>query len=203
MPTTNALLDLGYKQAQSILGRNFISPEEITASVGIQYSDADLDVLARHFPPYSLLENGDFLLPAPPGAKDFSQIIQDVFGRVSYQQKILVDNRPEKTCFRWLLFRDKSSFFATRGLAETEQVKYLDSKEQCPRATSLAWLLGICSKVKGVKIIKDDECLRTSSKGVHKEPVTIGFPGEVPVVYLGHKVEEGYENLGMIPMVVF
>lgn len=183
---------LDYGLAQSILGADFITPEEVTkARPSIVYTVEQVTALAESLPPLDVLrwckENGYAVMPAPPTAMstlDVREIQSAHFysktGGWYADQKFACE---DKTSFGWLLIK-KTPVSNSTSKTWNEQSKLLSALEKVPNAAEMCWFITTYFEVRGVRLL-EGVSVRTSSLGSGGDRVSVGdfFSGGLYVSY--------------------
>ena len=171
-----------YALAQSILGVDFITPEEVTkARPNVVYSDEQVAALAEAIPSVEMLEwckdNGYAVMPAPPTAMstlDVREIQSAHFysktGGWYADQKFA---REDKTSFGWLLIK-KTPVSSSTSKTWNEQNKLLSKLETVPNAAEMCWFITTYFEVRGVRLF-EDIYVRTSSLDSDGDRVYVGY----------------------------
>ena len=159
-----------YGLAQSILGTDLITPEEVTkARPSIVYSDEQITALAESLPSEDVLkwckENGYAVMPAPPQAcsvLDVREIQSAHFysktgGRYADQKFA----REDKTSFGWMKIK-KSPVSNSTSKTWDEQGELLSALEKVPNAAEMCWFITTYFEVRGVRLF-EGVYVRTSS----------------------------------------
>ena len=171
-----------YGLAQSILGADFITPEEVAkARPSIVYTNEQITALAESLPPQDVLkwckENGYAVMPVPSKAMSLLDVreIQSAHfhsktGGWYADQKFA---REDKTSFGWLAIR-KTPISNSTSKIWNEQGKLLSALERVPNATELSWFITTYFEVRGVRLF---ECIyvRTSSLNSAGSRVYLGY----------------------------
>ncbi|MFZ2253479.1 MAG: hypothetical protein WAW13_04940 [Minisyncoccia bacterium] len=156
--------------ARSILGADFITPEEVTkARPHIVYQGDQITALAESLPPQDLLkwckDNGYAVIPAPPTAMSMLDVreIQPAhfyskMGGWYAEQKFA---HKDRTSFGWLVLK-KTPVANSTSKNWDEQNKLLSSLECVPNAAEMSWFITIYFEVCGVRLF-EDVYVRTSS----------------------------------------
>lgn len=159
-----------YGLAQSILGADFITPEEVmNARPSIFYTDEETHKLAESLPSKEALkwckENGYAVMPAPPTAMstlDVREIQSTHFysktGGWYADQKFA---REDKTSFGWLLIK-KTPVANSTSKTCNEQNKLLSKLETVPNAAEMCWFITTYFEVRGARLF-EGVYVRTSS----------------------------------------
>ena len=170
-----------YGLAQSILGANFITPEEVAkARSGIVYTDNQIVALAGSLPTKDVLkwckDNGYAVMPAPPTAMstlDVREIQSAHFysktGGWYADQKFA---REDKTSFGWLLIK-KTPVQNSTSKTWNEQGKLLSALEKVPNAAEMSWFITTYFEVRGVRLF-ESVYVRTSSLDSDGDRVYVG-----------------------------
>jgi hypothetical protein len=173
-----------YGLAQSILGADFITPEEVTkARPSIVYTVEQITALAESLPSEDVLkwckDNGYAVMPAPPTAMstlDVREIQSAHFytktGGWYADQKF---GREDKTSFGWLMIKKTPIENSTRK-TWNEQGKLLSALEKVPNAAEMCWFITTYFEVRGVRLF-EGVYVRTSSLDSGGDRVSVGFFG--------------------------
>lgn len=180
-----------YTLAQSILGADFITPEEVSkARTSIVYTDEQITVLAESLPSEDVLkwckDNGYAVMPAPPTAMSMLDVreIQSAHfysktGGWYSDQKFA---REDKTSFGWLAIR-KTPVPNSTSKNWNEQGKLLSALERVPNAAEMSWFITTYFEVRGIRLF-EGIYVRTSSLGSNGHRVSLGhFDAEGLYVY--------------------
>src|SRR3989344_1283582 len=156
-----------YDLARSILGKDFISPEEIAKSRSVAYSDEQLGRFGDTLPSQEILEwcrdNGFALMATPP--KKMSILDVRWF------------SRDDTTGDGWLMVKKEPVGNSTNKNWD-EQKKLIGDAERVPNAAEMCWFVKTFFKVRGVQFFSDI-CVRTSSRGSDGPRVVVGPLGAV------------------------
>ena len=170
-----------YGLAQSILGTDFITPEEVSkARPSIVYSDEQIKTLAESLPSEDMLkwckENGYAVMPAPPTAMSLLDVreIQSAHfysktGGWYADQKFA---REDKTSFGWLAIKKTPVANSTSKNWE-EQSKLLSALEHVPNAAEMGWFITTYFEVRGIRLF-ESIYVRTSSLDSGGRRVIVG-----------------------------
>lgn len=151
-----------YSLAQSILGADFITPEEVTsARPSIVYTDEETHKLAESLPPLKVLkwckDNSYAVMPAPPTAMstlDVREIQSAHFytktGGWYANQKFAHE---DKTSFGWLAIK-KTPVSNSTSKNWNEQNKLLSALEKVPNAAEMSWFITTYFEVRGVRLFE-------------------------------------------------
>ncbi len=169
-----------YRLAQSILGADFITPEEVTKARGaIVYTVEQITALAG-LPSEDVLkwckDNGYAVMPAPPTAMstlDVREIQSAHFnsktGGWYADQKFAHE---DKTSFGWLLIK-KTPVSNSTGKTWNDQNKLLSALEKAPNAAEMGWFITTYFEVRCIRLF-EGVCVRTSSLGSGGGRVVVG-----------------------------
>ena len=170
-----------YGLAQSILGADFITPEEVTkARPSIVYTDEQITALAKSLPSEDVLkwckENGYAVIPAPPTAMSLLDVreIQSAHfysktGGWYSDQKFA---REDKTSFGWLAIKKTPVENSTSKNWE-EQSKLLSALEKVPNVAEMSWFITTYFEVRGIQLF-ESIYVRTSSLDSDGNRVDVG-----------------------------
>lgn len=171
-----------YGLAQSILGADFITPEEVTkARPSVVYTNEQITALAESLPSEDMLkwckENGYAVMPAPPTSMstlDVREIQSAHFysktGGWYVDQKFA---RDDKTSFGWLAIK-KTPVVNSTSKTWNEQNKLLSKLETVPNAAEMCWFIMTYFEVRGVRFF-EGVYVRTSSLDSDGYRVNVGF----------------------------
>ena len=165
-----------YIQARSILGEDFITPEEIMrADKSISYTEQHQLMLQDTVPSIQDLwwcKNNDYaLMPAPP-----NQITLSSIRGLWYVGPHFPLGRGKYAVDRHITDTIKSGWFAIRKQPVPESVQ-LSEVEGLPNAVELAWFITTYYKICGVRLFAKDYG-RTASVFQHQDgkyPVAVGY----------------------------
>ena len=187
-----------YGIAQSILGADFITPEEVTeARPSIVYTVGQITELTQRLPSESVLrwcnQNGYAVMPAPPAAMSLidvreikpSHFISNTGGWYANRKFA----RKEKTSFGWILIK-KTPVSNSTSRNWSEQKRLLSKIEKVPNAVEMSWFITTYFEVRGVRLFEDVQ-VRTSSLGPDGHHVVIGFFDDDDGLMIDH-----YDNRG-------
>jgi hypothetical protein len=173
-----------YGLAQSILGADFITPEEVTkARPSVVYTDDQITALAESLPSEDMLkwckDNGYAVIPAPPTAMstlDVREIQSAHFytktGGWYANQKFAHE---DKTSFGWLAIK-KTPVSNSTSKNWNEQNKLLSALEKVPNAAEMSWFITTYFEVRGVRLF-ENVYVRTSSLDSDGRRVYVGYFG--------------------------
>ncbi len=162
-----------YGLAKSILGADFITPEEVTkARPRVVYTNEQITALAKSLPSEDVLkwckDNGYTVMPAPPTAMSLLDV-QEIQSTHFYlktdglwysNQKFA---REDQTSFGWLYIKKTPVANSTRK-NWTNQNKLLSALEKVPNATEMSWFTITYFEVRGIRLF-EGVYVRTSSLG--------------------------------------
>lgn len=159
-----------YGLARSILGVDFITPEEVTkARPSIVYTPDQITALARGLPSEDVLrwctENDYTVMPAPPTAMSTLDV-RDIQSTHFYSktggwysdQKFV---REDKTSFGWLMIK-RTSVTNSNSKTWGNQNLLLSRFETVPNAAEMCWFITTYFEVRGVRLF-EGVYVRTSS----------------------------------------
>ena len=173
-----------YGLAQSILGMDFITPEEVSkARPSIVYTDDQITALAESLPSEDMLkwckDNGYAVMPAPPSAMSMLDVreIQSAHfysktGGWYSDQKFA---REDKTSFGWLAIK-KTPISDSTSKNWNEQNKLLSALETVPNAAEMSWFMTTHFEVRGIRLF-ESIYVRTSSLDSDGDRVLVGVFG--------------------------
>lgn len=167
--------------AQSILGADFITPEEVMkARPSIVYTDEQITALAESLPSEDMLkwckENGYAVMPAPPTAMSLLDVLEiqsaHFYSKTDGWYADQKFARKDKTSFGWLLVK-KTPVSNSTSKTWNEQNKLLSALETVPNAAESSWFITTYFEVRGIRLF---ECIyvRTSSVGSDGDRVNVG-----------------------------
>jgi hypothetical protein len=159
-----------YALAQSILGADFITPEEVTkARPSIVYTDEQITALAESLPSEDMLkwckENGYAVMPAPPTAMSLLDVREIQSAHFYSETGIWYADekfaRDDKTSFGWLAIK-KTPIANSTSKNWYEQNRLLSDVERVPNAAEMSWFITTYFEVRGIRLL-EDVYARTSS----------------------------------------
>ena len=170
-----------YTLAQSILGTDFITPEEVTkARPSIIYTDEQITALAESLPSEEMLrwckENGYAVMPVSPTAMSLLDVRElksahfySKTGGWYADQKFA---REDKTSSGWLAIR-KTPVPNSTSKNWVEQGRLLSALETVPNAAEVSWFITTYFEVRGVRLF-ESIYVRTSSLDSDGRRVRVG-----------------------------
>ncbi len=170
-----------YNLAQSILGVNFITPEEVAkARPSIVYTDDQIMALAGSLPSADVLkwckDNDYAVVPAPPTAISMlgvrevkSANFYSKTGGWYADQKFA---REDKTGNGWLMVK-KTPVADSTSKSWDEQTPLLSGVERVPNAAEMSWFITTYFEVRGVRLFASIY-VRTSSVDSDGDHVFVG-----------------------------
>ncbi len=172
-----------YALAQSILGVDFITPEEVAkARSNIVYTDEQITALAENLPSEEVLtwckENGYAVIPPPPKAMstlDVREIQSAHFYSKSggwYAEEKEKFAREDKTSFGWMAIK-KTLVDNSTNKTWKEQIRLLSKVEMVPNAAEMTWFITTYFEVRGVRLF-ESVYVRTSSLDSDGDRVYVG-----------------------------
>lgn len=182
-----------YGLAQSILGLDFIRPEEVTlARPSIVYTVEQIKALAESLPSEDVLkwckDNSYAVIPSPPA--DMSTLdVREVRSTHFYSRTNVwrAEHRfahEDKTPFGWSLIKKRPVSDSTNK-TWSKQSKLLPVLEKVPNAAEMCWFITTYLEVRGVRLF-EGVYVRTSSINSEGDHVVIGNlpPDGLDVNYL-------------------
>ena len=182
--------------AKSILGADFITPEEVTkARPSIVYTNEQIMAFAENLPSEDVLkwckDNGYAIMPAPPTAmstNDVQKIPSDHF-------YLRVDERyvnerfahEDMTSFGCLMIKKTPVTNSTRTVW-SEQNKLLSASEIVPNAAEMSWFISTYFEIRGIKLFPGIY-VRTSSLDSRGDHILVGFSFSV-----AFRVSSGWDD---------
>ena len=171
-----------YDLARTILGKDFISPEEIALARKLTYGDELLQHFAETLPSEEALqwlrENGFVLMAGTPGPMSLPEV-RNLNAQLFYtkeggwyaepKQKF---SREDKVTAEWLMLRKGIVPNSTRKNWD-EQQKLLTEVEYVPNAPEATWGITTFKEVRNVWLLPDIYA-RTSSVGSDGSRVDVG-----------------------------
>jgi len=164
--------------AQSILGADFITPEEVTsARPRIVYTDEQITALAESLPSEDVLkwckDNDYAVMPAPPQAYSLLDVCEiqsaHFYSKTGGRYSDHKFAREDKTSFGWLAIK-KTPFANSTRKSWTDQNKLLSALEQVPNAAEMSWFITTYFEVRGIRLFEGVYVLTSSciSDGVRR-----------------------------------
>lgn len=161
----------GYDLVRNILGKDFVSPEEIAKSRGVTYTDDQLSCFGEMLPAQDVLEwcrdNGYVLVAGPPknmtllGVRDLkSEYFYSKTGGWYAEDRQLF-SRTDNVSTRWIMLR-KESVPESINKTWDEQQALLSGAEIVPNAAEFVWCVTTYKAVRG-KYLFSGIYVRTSS----------------------------------------
>lgn len=160
-----------YDLARTILGKDFISPEQIMKSRGLVYTDDQLTKFGETLPSQEVLEwcrdNGYTLVAGPNkpmSLLEVREVKSEYFNSKTggwYANASETFSRNDKVETRWLMVRKESVANSTKR-TWSEQQALLSDVEVTPNIAELAWVATTYKAVRGV-ILFSSVWVRTSS----------------------------------------
>ena len=193
-----------YGLAQSILGTDFITPEEVTkARPSIVYTVEQITALAESLPSEDVLkwckDNGYAVMPAPPTAMpllDVREIKSSHFysktGGWYADQKFA---REDKTSFGWLAIK-KTPVSNSTNKKWDEQSKLLSALEHIPNAAEMSWFITTYFEVRGIRLF-ESVYVRTSSLDSGGFSVDVGHFDSMGLLVNYYWDDNRNDNLGV------
>jgi hypothetical protein len=170
-----------YELEQSILGTDFITPEEVSkARPNIVYTNEQIKALAESLPSEDILkwckDNDYAVMPAPPTAMstlDVREIKSAHFYSKTggwYADQNFA--RRDKTSFGWIAVK-KTPVASSTSKNWDEQSKLLSALEKIPNAAEMSWFITTYFEVRGIRLF-ESIYVRTSSLDSGRDHVRVG-----------------------------
>jgi hypothetical protein len=177
----NQDLTLDHSVAKSILGADFITPEEVTkARPSIVYTVEQITALAESLPSEDILkwlkDNGYAVMPAPPQAMSLLDVRE--MESLHFYKKTggwHVDKKfahEDKTSQGWLAIK-KTPVSNSTSKNWNEQNKLLSERERVPNAAEMSWFITTYFEVRGARLF-ENVYVRTSSLDSDGNRVFVG-----------------------------
>ena len=193
-----------YSVAQSILGKDFITPEEVSkARLGIVYTGEQTRTLARSLPSKDMLKwckkNGYAMMPAPPTATSLIDVREIRLAHFYSNTGGWYANQKfahkDKTSFGWLAIK-KTPVANSTNKDWGDQNKLLFVLELVPNVAEMSWLITTYFEVRRIRLF-ESIYVRTSSLVSDGGRVFIGkFSSEGLGVY-GYWDHNGSADIGL------
>lgn len=171
-----------YGLAQSILGADFITSEEVTkARPSIVYTVEQITALAESLPSEDMLkwckENGYAVMPVPPTAMSTLDVreIQSAhfFSKIGGWYADQKFAREDKTSFGWLMIK-KMPVSNSTSKTWNEQNKFLSALEKVPNTAEMSWFITTYFETRGIRLF-ERVYVRTSSLDSDGRRVSVGL----------------------------
>ncbi len=172
-----------YTSARSILGGDFVTPEEImTARPDLAYTPEQVAQLAESIPSEDALKwckaNGYAVVAGPP--RDMSLLDVRASKNTHFYSKTegwyansnQQFSRNDKASFGWLMVR-KAPVPESKSKNWDEQTKLIVDPESVPNAVEMSWFITIFFEVRGVRLF-EKVYVRTSSVDSDGDHVDVG-----------------------------
>ena len=171
-----------YDLARTILGKDFISPEQIAKSCKLVYTDEQLATFGDTLPAQDVLEwcreNGYILVAGPPRAISLLEI-RDLQPNYFYSKQggwyaesKEVFSRRDRAATAWIMLRKESVPESQRKSWDKQQT-LLSEFEIVPNAAETAWAITTYKAVRGVYLLPN-VYVRTSSLDSVGDRVSVG-----------------------------
>ncbi|HEY4519493.1 MAG TPA: hypothetical protein VJH33_00440 [Candidatus Paceibacterota bacterium] len=186
-----------YELARSILGKDFISPEEVTTARGVTYTDEQLATFRDTLPAQEVLEwcrnNGMMLIAGPPknmSLLDVRALKTDYFYTKKnnwYSSKSERFAKNDKAEPVWIALRKKP---VERSFNKdwNEQKELVAPPNVVPNVAELVWALTTYKAVRGVYLLPN-VYVRTSSVDSDGDRVDVG-PFAAGGLLVGHSWDD-------------
>ncbi len=174
-----------YDLARTILGKDFISPEEIAQARNLAYTDEHLAFFGDSLPDKASLEwcrdNGMMLVAGPPkpmSLLDVRNVKNDDFYSKEggwYAENEQEFSRDDKIETKWIAVR-KEPIAGSLSKSWSEQRELITDPAIVPNTAETVWALTTYKAVRGVYLLPN-HYVRTSSLGSHGYRVCVGSFG--------------------------
>ncbi len=172
-----------YDLARTILGKDFISPEEVAKSRGITYTDDQLAMFGDTLRSQEVLiwcrDNG-YMVVAGPNKPMSLLAIRDLksdyfYSKVGgwYAESKETFSQSDKADTRWIMVR-KESVPGSTNKNWAEQQALLSEVEVTPNTAEFVWVVTTYKAVRGINLFPN-VYVRTSSLGSHGSRVYVGI----------------------------
>ena len=186
-----------YDLARSVLGKDFISPEEIAKARGLAYTEDQLTLLRNKLPDQAVLEqlrdNGMMLVAGPPTAMSMLDLRTLHTGYFEFKGPEENDNcwydraieifayTDTVKALCWVAFR-KEPIENSFNKTWLDQDELVDEPMTVPNVAEAVWALTTYKAVRDIHLL-ESVCVRTSSFDSEDQPVSVGrFDAEGLVV---------------------
>jgi hypothetical protein len=181
-----------YDLARTILGKDFISPEEVTKSRGIVYTDDQLAKFGDTLPSQEVLvwcrDNGYMVVAGPNKPMSLLEIrdlkSEYLYSKTGgwYAKSKEAFSRSDKADTRWIMVRKEPVPESIRK-TWSEQQALLSKVEVTPNVAEVVWAVTTYKAVRGVYLLPSIY-VRTSSLDSGGRHVVVGrFDAEVLLVF--------------------
>ncbi len=171
-----------YELARTLLGRDFISPEDITVARGLTYTDEQLAAFGKTLPSQEALEwckaNGMMLVAGPPkemSLLDIRTLKADHFYSKEggwYAEKAQKFAKNDKAKSTWIALR-KEPVAGSLGKNWSEQEALVTTPTVVPNAAEAVWALTTYKAVRDIYLLPS-LYVRTSSVDSGGDHVYVG-----------------------------
>ncbi len=170
-----------YSLAESILGADFITPEEVAkARTSIVYTDEETHKLVESLPSEDALkwckDNGYAVIPAPPTAMSMLDVREmESFHFYTKTGGWYADQKyagEDRTSQGWLAIK-KTFVSNSTSKNWSEQNKLLSALEKVPNAALMSWFITTYFEVRGARLF-ESVYVRTSSLDSGGDRVCVG-----------------------------
>ncbi|MFA6284953.1 MAG: hypothetical protein WC643_00265 [Parcubacteria group bacterium] len=192
-----------YDLARTILGKDFITPEEIAAARGLTYSEEQLRHFADTLPSEEVLQwlrdNGCMLVAGPPSPMSLLEV-RSLKKKLFYSEtggwyadESQKFSREDKVGSEWLMLR-KTPVANSTSKMWSEQQELISEVEYVPNVAEATWGLTTYKEVRGEYLLPSIY-VRTSSVDRGGDRVGVGsFGSDGPVV---DSYSDAYRNGGL------
>lgn len=163
--------------AKSLLGEDFISPEQVAEACAVSYSKEDAEALIESLPSEEVIreckDNGFAVLPSPPTVMSASDVLRtwpDYFYHVPGDIKDFTCTG--ETSLGWLTI-GKMPVVNSINKNWEDQTKLLAEFEMIPNAAEAIWFVTTYFRVRGIKLF-EEIFVKTSSTYPNGDHVVIG-----------------------------
>jgi len=194
-----------YELARTILGTDFISPEEITQARGLNYSDEQIIMFGDTLPYEEVItwcrKHDAVLIAGPPSPLSLLQI-RDLrpeyfYSKSSgwYAERNQRFSREQKVETKWYVVR-KGIVTNSTSRTWTEQLQLLSEVEYVPNDAELEWVLTTYKAVRNINLLSNVYA-RTASVDSNGNPVIVGDFDARGLSVLSHWDDDRYGSLGV------
>ena len=194
-----------YDLARTILGKDFITPEDIAVARGLTYSEEQLQYFAETLPSEEVLqwlrENGFVLVAGTPNPMSLLEVrnlnAQLFYSKEGgwYAEQKQKFSRDDKVVSEWLMLR-KGIVPKSTSKTWDEQQKLLTEVEYVPNAPETTWGETTYKKVRNTWLFSNIYA-RTSSVVSVGYRVYVGYSANGGVLVNGYWDDDRYDFLGL------
>jgi hypothetical protein len=194
-----------YDLARTILGKDFISPEEVTKSRGVAYTDDQLAKFGDTLPSQEVLEwcrdNGYMIVAGPNKSMSLLEV-RELKSEYFYSKQggwytgaSETFSRNDKVGTGWIMIR-KDPVPESIGKNWNEQQVLLSEVEITPNAAEVVWAVTTYKAVRGVNLLPSPY-VRTSSLDSVGRRVSVGYFDSGGLDVNVYWVNRRHDNLGV------